>query len=82
MKVTLSLKAFLVGSINPQLAKIITKFPLNQLALSTIICPKIIIIMNNVSIESLFITVTNPHNLVEMEDNGRVWVVICGLDFW
>ena len=63
MKITLSLKAFLVGSINPQLAKIITKLPLKRLALSTIIC-QIFFFNNEQCLNSLFIQELDLHSSI------------------
>ena len=63
MKITLSLKAFLVGSINPQLAKIITKLPLKRLALSTIIC-QFFFFNNEQCLNSLFIQELDLHSSI------------------
>ena len=64
MKITLSLKAFLVGSINPQLAKIITKLPLKRLALSTIICQIFFFFNNEQCLNSLFIQELDLHSSI------------------
>ena len=83
MKITISLKAFLVGSINPQLAKIITKLPLNRLALSTIICQFFFLIMNNVSIESVFInTSTKSLSLSLIHTKWQRWRTMVGFGWW